>query len=301
MLLVNRDKWRNWMIVRLSGGLGNQLFQYAFGRVVALEREEELLLDDFAFQRDKNREYALQYYPIKAKKILGIRKIYYNSIIYLNRVFRFMPNGQSKFGIYFEKEDFGFEDLKNNKADYYCGCWQNESFFDGIKKILKQELVYSQELDMSKRKVLRYIQENNVVAVHVRHGDYLNVENQKSYEVPSIGYYRRAIEYLQKREKDCKFVFFSDDMKWCKDFFGQEKQCVFFEELENNSAQEDMFFMQQCKHFIIANSSFSWWAAWLGEKTNSIKIAPTKWYCDNGLNERAKAALLRNYILLENE
>lgn len=289
------------MIVRLSGGLGNQLFQYAFGRSLAIARGEQLFLDDFAFQRDKTREYALQYYPIKAKRLKGVRKLYYNGMIYLDRVFRFMPKGQNKFGLYYEKDDFGFVDLKKDNAVYYNGCWQNVAFLDGMKELLKQELVYSQALDEKKQNVLKYIKENNMVAVHVRHGDYLNAQNQNSYEVPTVEYYRKAIKYLREKQPDCKFMFFSDDMKWCKDFFEKEQQCMFFEELENNSAQEDMFFMQQCKHFIIANSSFSWWAALLGETANSVKIAPKQWYCNNTLNEKAKVALFKDYILLENE
>lgn len=279
------------VIVRLSGGLGNQLFQYAFGRALAIKRNEELFIDDFSFRRDRLRCYELQYYPINANRVSNIKRIYYNTIFLLNRKINIITAGVCKYKMYFEKEVFSLENLEGNNAEYFHGCWQNVAYFADIKEILRKELTYSRELPQEKQRILDEIRQQNMVAIHVRHGDYMSEANQKIYRVPSPEYYQKSMAYLRERQPDCRFLFFSDDIEWCKEKFGRESDCLFIEEIEDNSPQEDMYFMQQCKHFIIANSSFSWWAAWLGPE-DAIKIAPKSWYHNEDIDKRAVKALL---------
>ena len=289
------------MIVRLSGGLGNQMFQYAFGRAVSIVKGEELYLDDYAFKRDPKREYALGLYNINAKQLGGIKKIYFNIMFYLNRKIHFIPKGKSKFGMYYEKNEFEKEEINKIDALYFEGYWQNINYFDNISHILKNELAFKGRIRKEVKELGKTLLDNIVIAVHVRHGDYLNINNKLIYEVPDAEYYRRAMQYMRQLFPECSFCFFSDDIDWCIEEFGKEKNCIFPARDTSYTAQEDIYLMQQCSHYIIANSSFSWWAAFLGAGDNTICVAPQKWYKDELLNEKVRKGLLCNFILMENQ
>lgn len=288
------------MIVRLSGGLGNQMFQYAFGRATSIQKNEPLFIDDFSFQRDSLREYALGQYQIEARKISGVSKIYYNTLFYANRKLHFVPRGVVKCGMYYESAEFMQDDVLALNAKYYEGCWQNTAYFAKYEKELKKELTYQGIMSQELTELAQKLREGTTVAVHVRHGDYLNAFNQTIYEVPEATYYQHAMQYMKKLYPHCSFYFFSDDMDWCMEQFGKEESCVFPKVQTPHTAQEDIYLMQQCSHFIIANSSFSWWAAWLGADECSTCIAPKDWYKDTRMNDGVKKALLQNFILMEN-
>ena len=286
------------MIVRLSGGLGNQLFQYAFGMAQSIQRKEPLLLDDFSFQRDPLREYALESYQIGAKKLSSMQKIACNLVYYANRKLHFIPKGKAKFGFYYETDSFLLEKVADTKARYFDGCWQNEAYFAQLKPVLQKEFSYQSKLDTEKENFLEKIKKTTSVAVHVRHGDYLTTFNQTIYEIPSNTYYRQAMQYMKEKYPDCVFYFFSDDTAWCRQEFKEEKDCEFAEFTTPSTAQEDIHLMRQCDHYIIANSTFSWWAAFLGSKEESVRIAPKNWYKDPEKNTAAKKALLKEYLLI---
>ncbi len=288
------------MIVRLSGGLGNQMFQYAFGRAASIQKNEPLFIDDFSFQRDPLREYALEQYQIEARKMSGVSKIYYNALFYANRKLHFVPRGVAKCGMYYESAEFVQDDVVDINAKYYEGCWQNAAYFAICEKELKKELTYQGIMSQELTELAQKLREGTTVAVHVRHGDYLNAFNQTIYEVPEVTYYQHAMQYMKQLYPHCSFYFFSDDMDWCVEQFGKEESCVFPKVQTSHTAQEDIYLMQQCSHFIIANSSFSWWAAWLGADEYSTCIAPKKWYKDTRMNDGVKKALLQNFILMEN-
>lgn len=288
------------MIVRLSGGLGNQMFQYAFGRAFSLEKGEKLLFDDFSFSRDPLRKFALFGYTIETKKIGIWTKLFYNFLYYLNRKYLFIKRGNTRCGIFYERQFFVYENLRECNARYYDGCWQNVNYFEQVKEIIKKELTYQGGLSESAKEWLEKIKSCEAVVVHVRHGDYLNENNRNIYEVPKKSYYDKAINYIRRRFPESFFFFFSDDMDWCKKNFGEEKNCFFIDKSSVDLEQENIFLMQNCKHFIIANSSFSWWGAWLGMKDDSVCIAPEKWFVDKNMNEEAKKALLKNFIMIDN-
>ncbi|MCQ2520968.1 MAG: alpha-1,2-fucosyltransferase [Lachnospiraceae bacterium] len=285
------------MIIRLSGGLGNQMFQYAMGRAVSEAKGEKLYIDTYGFKRDPQREYALGNYPIKAEILKGIKNLWYIILFYGNRKLHFAKPGKKKAGIYIENGFFQYEELVNNKARFYEGCWQNIRYFERIKCDLAEELDGGKQLGESCRSLHQRILETTSVAVHVRRGDYLTYNNQTIYAMPSQDYYRKAMAYIRTNTKNPVFYFFSDDMEWCKKEFALEDSCVISSDLEKSS-QEDLYLMQSCKHHIIANSSFSWWAAYLGKKEESIQIAPEKWYVEEKVNEMVKEAILNGFKLI---
>lgn len=286
------------MIVRLSGGLGNQMFQYAFGRALSQKKGESLYLDDFSFNRDELRDYALENYSLKAQKLSFSRQVYYNIMFYYNRKFPFIPRGEEKYGMYYEKEVFCLDDGINVDAKYYDGCWQNEAYFSLCLTELREELTYRGKLSKEKEELVKKMNRAISVAVHVRHGDYLNDNNKLIYEIPMVSYYLNAMQLIKSIYPKSVFFFFSDDLEWCKSHFGNREDSVFPCFDVPCTAQEDIYLMQQCDHYIIANSSFSWWAACLGKKDKTICIAPKTWLKNRKINEDVKKALLKEFILL---
>ena len=268
------------MIVRLSGGLGNQMFQYAFGLAAAQEWGEPLYIDTFAYLRDRARCYELSKLNVDAKKIGFIKQLKYNLNIF------------SKGCIEYEHTLFGTQNLNKNK-EYFFGCWQNVMYFKEIKVQLNS--IYTcQCKNVNVSKIAEEIKHTASVAIHVRHGDYTRLEN--IYVIQSIRYYMEAMEYIENRIKSPQYYIFSDDIAWCRDEFKNTGNIHF---VTGNSTVEDYFLMLKCKHHIIANSTFSWWPAWFScDDKSSINIAPKYWFKDISANKRVKGAMLEEFVVL---
>lgn len=280
------------IVVRVSGGLGNQLFQYAFARSLSIIYGADVKLDGSNYRRDKKRNYVLDRYNIKINRL--------NRFDELLSDLRFKLNKKFGLGIAPAMESNTFEYLQINdvKSNYYVGSWQNVKYFDFYKSILMQELKCKKSEDKFEENLIEEIQSCNAVACHVRRGDYLEPDNVKVYISVSMDYYNSAIKLMESRVEDPIFYIFSDDIDWCRNSFNNDN-VVFVNSTGEMDDISEFELMRYCKHFIIANSTFSWWAAYLSENTESIKVAPSKWFVTNeGANERLHAALLEGYITL---
>ena len=272
------------MIVRLTGGLGNQMFQYAFGLSMALERNEKLYVDTFSYVRDRKRRYELGKLDVNVKKINIIKQLKYNLCI-------FMDVDKNK-EIEYENIIFIKQEFKDEK-EYYFGCWQNVAYFKGIKPQLKNMYTYQCQKE-GLRKIANRMVQTDSVAIHVRHGDYEQLD--RVYAILDIQYYMDAMEYIRNHIELPQYYIFSDDIIWCKDKFNGIHNLYF---IQGNSTIEDYWLMLQCKHHVIANSTYSWWPAWLScENEWSINIAPQYWFKDIDTNENMKRALLREFLVL---
>ena len=138
------------------------------------------------------------------------------------------------------------------------------------------------------------------MAVHVRHGDYLSPQNRNTYVCLPFNYYQKAISYLEEKIENLTIYVFSDDINWCKQQFQFTKNVVFIDESISNSAQVDFELMRNCKHFVIANSTFSWWPAWLAANHDKIVIAPKTWFYDERDNQAVRQGLLnKTWVCLD--
>jgi len=237
------------MIVRLQGGLGNQLFQYAFGRSVSLARKIPL---QFNWQ-PTSWPYALGPYN------LNIQWSSEPAPTYMEQPFSFNP------GVY-----------DADPKSLFVGYWQTEKYFN--EEVIRTEIVPRHDVA-----VPAGIFTQGSVAVHVRRGDYLQVYEHQG-NVLGMDYYSRAMEYVKSRISDARFYIFSDDPGWCWDNFPFE--CPVISKIKGNQ-HDDLYLMSQCHHAIIANSSFSWWGAWLNPNKDRIVVAPKKWFHeDAGLDDR---------------
>lgn len=268
------------------GGLGNQLFQYATAKQLALKHNVVLKLDP-SFENDKLRNYKLQFFNIKEQiatndeiQDLTISFKKYNKLKHkIQRKLQLLkPYYKRK--IYKYKlwvNDLGI--LKASKNIYLDGYWGNELFFKDIRKELLGILEIKN--DFIKNDFLKLkdeIKNVNSISVHIRRGDYAkNPKTLKFFGLMPVEYYQKSIDYMNKEHENNIFYVFSDDIDYVKQNFTFNSDVKF---IENKNLQDyhELKLMSFCKHNVIANSTFSWWAAWLNENSEKTVIAPKKWY-----------------------
>ena len=187
--------------------------------------------------------------------------------------------------------------LKQAREGYFDGYWGNEGYFKEIRPVLVRELQLKETFkDEQFLKMQSVIEKTNSVAIHIRRGDYVSNERfSKIFNQLSPDYYVKAIETLSGKLKDPVFYFFSDDKDWVKANFLNNPDypyCLIDQQVGGKDYLE-FALMKSCRHFIIANSTFSWWAAWLGQENDTIVISPSYWYHDK---ERQRKFLTQSFI-----
>lgn len=269
------------IIVKITGGLGNQLFQYSLGRALSLKLNCELVLDTSFYPTQTLRKYELDKFNIQARLATQkeidsagagngffsrlIRKIGLISIFYPNYVQ--------------ELESIKYVSKVDNckVGSYLDGYWQNPSYFNKYKHILKEDLTPKSSLSREVYYWLELINKLNSVSVHVRRGDYINNPyTNNTHGTCSLDYYNKAINLIKLNVKNPVFFVFSDDILWCKEHFSGYDNFHFVD--NTKMAIDDLYLMYNCNHNVIANSTFSWWGTWL--KSAGMTVAPKNWFVD---------------------
>jgi len=267
------------LIIKLKGGLGNQLFQYAFGRLIALRRGEDLKLDkDILGQRgDTYRAYGLDNFNIRAEiasreEVLKVKYPYG----LISKALRFF---KAKFLRIFH---IGFEArMLKTKARYLEGFFQSYKYLESIRRELLEEITLKDKsFELKYFAILQEIKTSESVALHIRRGDYVNnPATKKAHFICDLSYYQKAINLIKEKlnEKNLtpKFFVFSDDINWAKENF-KLFDFIFVSRPEFLDPEE-LILMSKAKHNIISNSSFSFWSAWLNNNPEKIVIAPALW------------------------
>lgn len=266
------------IVVRMYGGLGNQLFQYAFGRYLSLKNSTELILDlnwfKYTPKFDTKRYYELNNFCVSCRYLSIIEKTIFrlsnNKYIgkYVNLPYNLAYKKERQYSF-----DSNNLDIKNNS--YIDGYWQSYKYFNQIDSVIRREIRLLSSVMIDSR-YADFILNSNSISVHVRRGDYVNntvVSNV--HGVCAIDYYYNAMSYFQNTLSQPNFFIFSDDMLWCKKAFKNFDNVYFMSSNCVKNASVDLVLMSMCKHHIIANSTYSWWGAWLG---GGLTIAPYKWF-----------------------
>jgi hypothetical protein len=261
------------LIFRLQGGLGNQMFQYAFGRYLSIQNNKDLLLDLSFYDRYKsNRELCLNYYNVKYQIFKKKKKIKYFNNAFINKLFNYLI---FNFSVYAESKVSRFQEgLLRKSKGYFDGYWQSYKYFSSIRDILINDFVLvnlSTDIIELNSKISNCIS----VGVHVRKADYLSSKNSQIYSVCSKDYYLNSMLYILKKYPEAVFYIFTDDKDWVVDnidFSGINHEYI------SMRPHEDLFLMSKCRHNIISNSTFSWWSAWLNNYTDKVVVSPQNWF-----------------------
>jgi hypothetical protein len=236
------------IVVRLKGGTGNQMFQYAYGRALSLKKGETLGLDkNYLGSFATPREYTLDVFNIKAQ----LAKSY--------QIF------------------FSMLTLR-----YFDGYWQSENYFKEFENEIRKDFKLKNSPAQNILDLAKEISSSDSLCLHVRRGDYVG---NAYHETVDRKYYEQGLKYISERTAISRIYVFSDDIEWCKENMKFDYPMTFVgDEYSGEKGEGHLYLMSACKNFLIPNSSFSWWAAWLSESKNKIVVAPKKWFNDESVN-----------------
>lgn len=268
----------------LSDGWGNILFQYAVGRHLAIKNNTTVR---FNIENYAGRHHLFDRQIIRQLRLFNIKPINYTANIPY-RILRHLGVAGSSYQrrVYYEREH-GFSPEVLELKDDIClkGYFQSDKYFKDIEHIIRRDLSFRKDfLDPEGRIYKKQITNTNSVSLHVRRGDYLKLP---LFNVCSPKYYDNAAAYMREKLVSPRFFVFSDDIKWCSENLSIP-DCRFVDiKAAKTNALIDFQLMRLCKHHIISNSTFSWWAAWLNDHNEKIVVTPNRWFNDESKNMKA--------------
>ena len=271
----------------IKGGLGNQLFQFASSYALAKRLNQELVLDNSFFPKQTLRGYKLGF--LKLDKNIEIGKyeesllitIYKNK--YINGLirrshFKTLP---IKHGTYLidHAGEFtpSFFDVRSDNI-FMNGYFQSEEYFKDVRGEILRQINPSYTLEKEYCEILEKIKETNSVAIHIRHGDFLKADGTDFHYILDKNYYIESIKRMREMTGNPTFYCFSDDIEWVKANIGDSDDFQFVSLSTEHPDIDEMMLMKNCQNIITANSTFSWWAAWLNENENALIFCPNKAY-----------------------
>ncbi|NDW09799.1 alpha-1,2-fucosyltransferase [Dysgonomonas sp. 520] len=272
-------------ISKLQGGLGNQMFQYAVVRALETKKNKNVYLD-LVFLETHNkseehfsaRKYELNIFKnIRATHLSNsCRTIFLSTNLFI-RIIRRLLNIRA-----IKQTNDHYVNLPDNRNIYLDGYFQSEKYFRNIRKDLLKDFEFIAFDDEKNRIIYDKIANSNSVSIHVRRGDYVSSSQiGNKHGVLPVAYYKQAIDLLSKKieKEDIDYYIFSDDPAYIKTHFEFVPNCVIIDVNKGDDSWKDLCLMTACKYHIIANSSFSWWGAWLSQR-EGITIAPSRWFND---------------------
>ncbi|MCE2772068.1 MAG: alpha-1,2-fucosyltransferase [Bacteroidetes bacterium] len=295
----------NMIIVNLKGGLGNQMFQYAAAFALARRNRTKLLLSTTSLENSvqsdvfTKREFELGVFQLDPQfasveeliDFLPERTSYWYRLLrrfapslIRNRVYRYD----------LLRVDHGF--MKLGADTYIDGYFHSEFYFKEVEDELRKEFAFCNPTNEATALMAQRIRSCQSVSLHVRRSDYLKPINEKLFgNICTVDYYKQAVSYIKTHLKDPVFFLFSDDPEWVKVNIDTGTQTHVIDFNTSQNSFEDMRLMSLCRHHIIANSSFSWWGAWLNPDNDKIVIGPSVWINqpDADINDILPAAWVR--------
>lgn len=275
------------VIVKLYGGLGNQMYQYATAVALA-ERLKTSVYTDLSWFEEvkKTPELTLRWYELDgfnieprlpgafAKLTLKLRP----STLFKESSFKYLSE---------------FERLTGNIV--LDGYWQSYKYFEPYMETIRRTFAFPKDIKPANQAILAKMKASDSVLLHVRRGDYNTKRGREFHGLVSIEYYEKAIKDITKKIKQPTFFIFSDEIDWCKKHLKTDYPTEYIDSNGPNNGVEDMQLMSGCKHAIIANSSFSWWSAWLNTSANKIIYAPVAWFkgAEHEIDDRLPPSWIR--------
>ena len=266
------------IVVKLMGGLGNQMFQYAAGRRLSYLLDVDLKLDLNGFPDPNNRKFSLGCFNIDIRKASKseIEDLKYQRATIFHKLLGRHPKLKQTY-IQERTIDFCSEILHLTDGVYLDGYWQSEKYFKDTESVIRKDFIIKFPLTGKNYELSQVMKSTNSVGVHVRRGDYVsNSKTNEFHGVCSKDYYFKGLEHLAGHTNELYLFVFSDDLEWVKKNMRFPYKVKYI--CNNKNDYEDLRLMTHCRHNIIANSSFSWWGAWLNENSAKKVIAPKYWF-----------------------
>lgn len=280
------------IIVRIMGGLGNQMFQYATGRRLAAIHGAVLKLDISDFKNYTLHDYGLPAFNIKESIATQeeIRLFKEPEASSLKKKIKKLVGYPNKLGIsHIRESQYHFDPaiLTMHDSVYLDGYWQSEKYFSDISEIIRNEFTVTLPQTGKNLTLAQQMTSCESISLHVRRGDYVTDEKTNTiHGTCDLDYYARCIERVaQEVHRPCFFIF-SDDPEWAEKNLKITHPVTFISHNGPKKNYEDLRLMSQCRHHIIANSSFSWWGAWLNKYPNKLVLSPSRWFKEEKFNTK---------------
>ncbi len=263
------------IVINMKGGIGNQMFQYALYKALSL----------------KGKKVRLDYYGLGQEMSRINRNTIFDSFV-LDKEYN-LPNHNPEslscrisrklkkivYGAYYEKEEGAFDkQVFNLNKGYLDGYWQTSLYFYDIREELIKDFTLKNDLSIENKKILSQIKNDpNPVSIHIRLGDYKTQENQVLFgDICTLDYYKKAILFIERRINNATYYVFSNEPERIRNLLPSINYKI-ININDEKTGWADMYLMSNCKHNIVANSSFSWWGAWLNNYPEKIVVAPARW------------------------
>jgi hypothetical protein len=264
-----------------QGGLGNQLFQYATARRLALRHNCPLVLDPHWFDHPRPgetpRPLELTRYPM-AIRLASLTEQQHWTLM-RGRLARYAKPFLPLRLVREQGMGVNQKALAARPGSYLFGFWQSEAYFADIREHLLKELVPIESPTKADLAVMDRMVNSSSVALHVRRGDYVTLQAAAAYHgLCSLDYYLAALQHVAERVHNPTLFVFSDDPQWARTHLSFPFPTHHVDHNRPEDAFQDLRLMSYCQHHIIANSSFSWWGAWLSKSPNGTVVAPARWY-----------------------
>lgn len=274
------------IVSHILGGIGNQMFQYAAGRALSLAigREHRIDLSGFAnyrlhhgFELSRAFNVSVEYADTATMQMMLRWRACRLAKMFLRRE-RFKWLRGKKFVV--EPQFNYWPEFFNLTGDCYLyGYWQSARYFKSVESVIRKDFSFREPLSGKNADLASEIHHSAAVSLHVRRGDYVSdPKNISVMQVCSLEYYRNAINYIAEHVEHPIFFIFSDDVTWVRKSLSTEYPCVYVDHNRGYESYKDMQLMSLCKHHVIANSSFSWWGAWLNANPEKLVVAPKNWF-----------------------
>lgn len=295
------------IIATLMGGLGNQMFQYATARRLANRHNTQVKMDLswYTMQRDPSRQYELDHFRLEQTFVPDVERVRFpkTPITKAARIIYAICCRYRKprpYDLVMEKNasfDPKIRTLPDNIV--LIGYWQSYRYFNDIRTILIEDFRLADPLSAEDKRVADKIESAPSVAIHIRRGDYVTkMKTRMFHGCCSPAYYHKAIEYISQRMLKPHFFVFSDDMQWAREHIRTHHNITYVDHNTPNFGWRDLTLMRLCRHNIIANSSFSWWAAWLNTYSEKIVVGPEKYYVSKIQNRYTKDLFPSGWVRL---
>lgn len=253
------------------------MFQYAAGRCLSLKHKVPLLLDPASYEPRQAAMYALDGLKISAQIAEDrVWKAFQPSLPakILNRLLPARWRRIYKEPFFHFAPDF----FRVSPPVYLKGYWQSWRYFEPVKDIIREDFRFHVEFPEAVLEKAAALAEHNSVAMHFRRGDYTSSDAVQYHGICEPAYYQQAAQYMLERLPDARFYIFTNDPEWVRNNLPPGIPCEILSGALSHTQYEDLFLMSRCRHQVIANSSFSWWAAWLNTFENKHVVAPQRWF-----------------------